>query len=317
MNAQQEKNQAYKQKIAIRNNGIVFVFSALLLLSFLVSMNTGYAKLSPLDTLRTLFGGGSDMEDLILFGFRLPRIVISILVGAGLTVILFVLFFRSQSLLSVFTLPFLALIGAGITAILIYALAYKRQTGIAPIRFILTGLAVQAGISALTTVLVVKLDDTQFDFVAAWQAGSIWGSNWKLFLALLPWLLLLITYVLSKARVLDVLHLGDDIACGLGAAVEKERRRLLAAAVALAASCVAVSDCAPSGAAAGGAGPQGFVSRLRPGRSGTGVGCGYDRAGDRPAIRNSHRHYGGDRGCTVLFVPAHQEQTVNKGRGRI
>ena len=270
MNVQQEKTQAYKRKIARRNTGIVLTFSVLLLLSFLVSMNSGYVKLSPLATLGTLFGGGSDRENLILYGFRLPRIVIAMLVGAGLalsgciiqgvsrnaladpgllginagaglTVMLFVLFFGAQSLLSVFTLPFLALIGAGITAVLIYALAYKRQTGLAPLRLILTGVAVQAGIAALTTVLVIKLDDTQFDFVAAWQAGSIWGSNWQFVLALLPWLLLLVPYVLSKSRVLDVLSLGDDFACGLGAAVEQERRRLLAAAVALAASCVAVS----------------------------------------------------------------------------
>lgn len=270
MNTQQAKVQTYKQKVAFRNTCIIFAFLALLILSLVVSMNTGYAKLSPLDTLHTLFGGGSARENLILFGFRLPRIVIALLAGAGLalsgciiqgvsrnaladpgllginagaglTVILFVLFFGAQSYLSVFTLPFLALIGAGITAILIYALAYKQQTGLAPLRLILTGVAVQAGIAALTTVLVVKLDDTQFDFVAAWQAGSIWGSNWKFVLALLPWLVLLIPYVLSKSRVLDVLSLGDDIACALGAAVEKERRRLLAAAVALAASCVAVS----------------------------------------------------------------------------
>ncbi len=270
MNVQQEKNQAYQRKIARRNTGIVLAFSVLLLLSFLVSMNSGYAKLSPLATLGALFGGGSDRENLILVGFRLPRIVLAMLVGAGLalsgciiqgvsrnaladpgllginagaglTVILFVLFFGAQSILSVFTLPFLALIGAGITAVLIYALAYERQSGIAPIRLILTGVAVQAGIAALTTVLVIKLDDTQFDFVAAWQAGSIWGSNWQFVLALLPWLVLLVPYVLSKSRVLDVLSLGDDIACGLGAAVEQERRRLLAAAVALAASSVAVS----------------------------------------------------------------------------
>lgn len=270
MNTQQKKNEEYKRKIAIKNTVIVLTFSVLLILSFIISMNTGYTKLSPLDTLRTLFGGGSEKENLILFKFRLPRIVVSILVGAGLalsgciiqgisrnaladpgllginagaglTVILFVLFFGSQSTLSVFTLPFLALIGAGITAILIYTLSYKRQSGIAPIRLVLTGIAVQAGISALTTVLVVKLDDTQFDFVATWQAGSIWGANWKFVLALLPWLLLLIPYVLSRARVLDVLNLGDDIAYGLGASVEKERRGLLAAAVALAASCVAVS----------------------------------------------------------------------------
>ena len=270
MNAQQSKNEEYKRKTALRNVAVVLIFSVVLILSFVVSMNTGYSKLSPLDTLRTLFGGGSNKENLILFGFRLPRIVISMLVGAGLalsgciiqgvsrnaladpgllginagaglTVILFVLFLGSQSYLSVFTLPFLALLGGGLAAILIYALAYKREGGLAPIRLILTGVAMQAGLSALTTVLVVKLDETQFDFVATWQAGSIWGSNWKFVLALLPWLLLLIPYVLSKSRALDVLSLGDDIAYGLGASVEKERRRLLVSAVALAASCVAVS----------------------------------------------------------------------------
>lgn len=270
MNAQQEKIQAYKRKIVFRNSCITFVFLALLILSLIVSMNTGSAKLAPLDTLHTLFGDGNARENLILFGFRLPRIVISLLTGAGLalsgciiqgvtrnaladpgllginagaglTVILFVLFFGSQSYLSIFTLPFLAFLGAGITAILVYALAYKQQTELFPLRLILNGVAVQAGIAALTTVLVVKLDDTQFDFLATWQAGSLWGSNWKFVLALLPWLILLIPYVLRKARVLDVLSLGDDMACALGATVEKERRRLLAAAVALAASCVAVS----------------------------------------------------------------------------
>lgn len=269
MNVQQ-KNEEYKRKIVVRNVMIVLVFLVLLILSFIISMNTGYSKLSPMDTLRTLFGGGTDKEELILFGFRLPRIVISMLVGAGfalsgciiqgisrnpladpgllginagagLMVILFVLFFGTQSFFSVFTMPFLAFFGAGVTAVLIYALSYKRQSGIAPLRLVLTGIAVQAGISALTTLLVVKLDEMQFDFVASWQAGSIWGSNWKYVLALLPWLLILIPYVLSKARVMDVLNLGDDIACGLGASVERERRRLLTAAVALAASCVAVS----------------------------------------------------------------------------
>ncbi len=265
-----QKNEAYKRKIAIRNASIVAGCTALLLLFFVISMNTGYMKLTPLDTLRTLFGGGSAKENLILFDFRLPRIVVSILVGAGLAlsgciiqgvtknaladpgllginagaglmVILYVLFFGTKSFLSVFTLPFLALLGAGIAAILIYMLAYKKHEGIAPMRLILTGVAMQAGILALTTLLVVKLEEDQFEFVATWQAGSIWGSNWRFVLALLPWLLLLIPYVLSKARVLDVLNMGDEVAYSLGASVEHERRTLLAAAVALAASCVAVS----------------------------------------------------------------------------
>lgn len=265
-----QRNQAYKRNIALRNTAIVLGCAALLAISFMISMNTGYTRLSPLDTLRTLLGGGTDQENLILFTFRLPRIVISILVGmglalsgsiiqgisrnaladpgllginagAGLMVILYVMCFGAQSFLAVFTLPFLALAGGGVTAVAIYALAFKKGEGVAPMRLILTGVAIQAGISALTTVLVVKLDQTQFNLVATWQAGSIWGSNWQFVLALLPWLLLLIPYVLYKSRVLDVLNLGEDVALSLGAPVERERRRLLAAAVALAASCVAVS----------------------------------------------------------------------------
>lgn len=266
----QKKHEAYKRGVTARNTAILIGCAAMLILSLMVSMNTGYTKLSPMDTLRTLLGGGTAKENLILFDLRLPRIVISMLVGmglslsgciiqgvsknpladpgllginagAGLMVILYVMLFGTQSFLSVFTLPFLALAGAGVTAVLIYALAFKKGEGIAPMRLILTGIAIQAGISALTTLLVVRLDEDQFDFVATWQAGSVWGSNWRFVLALLPWLLLLIPYVLCKARLLDVLNLGDDVAYSLGAAVEKERRRLLAAAVALAASSVAVS----------------------------------------------------------------------------
>ena len=270
MSEQQRINEAYKRKIVLRNIGIVIGCVLLLTLSFIISMNTGYTKLSPSDTLRTLFGNGTDRENLILFHFRLPRIVISMLVGAGLalsgriiqgvsgnaladpgllginsgagfTVILYVMFFGTQSFLSVFTLPLLALAGAGLSAVMIYMLAFKKGEGIAPIRLILTGVAIQSGLAALTTVFVVKLDETQYNFVASWQAGSIWGSNWKFVLALLPWLIILIPYVMSKSRVLDILSLGDEAAHGLGVFVERERLNLLAASVALAASCVSVS----------------------------------------------------------------------------
>jgi iron complex transport system permease protein len=260
----------YRKRISLHNSVVLAICFVLLIVSFIISMNTGYIKLSPLQTLRTLFGSGTAKENLVLFHFRLPRIVISVLIGAGLAlsgciiqgvsknaladpgllginagaglmVVLFVILFGANTFFSVFTLPILALLGGGITAILIYLLAYKKGEGIVPLRLILTGIAVQAGITAVMTLIVIRLDENQFDFVAVWQAGSIWGSNWKFVLALLPWLLLLIPYVFYKSRVLDVLNLGDETAYGLGVSVEKERRKLLAVSVALAASCVAIS----------------------------------------------------------------------------
>jgi len=266
----QKTNNVYEKKLALYNWTIVIGLTILLILIVIISLNTGYIRLSPLDTFKTLFGGGGYKENIILFNIRLPRIVLSMLVGvglalsgciiqnisknaladpgllginagAGMMVILYVLFFGSQSFLSIFTLPFLALVGASVAAIIIYLLAFRKNRGYSSFTLVLTGVAVQAGISALTTVLVVKLDETQFDFVATWQAGSIWGNNWKFVLALLPCLLLLVPYVLYKSNILNLMDLDENVSKGLGVPIEKERRWLLAASVALAASCVSVS----------------------------------------------------------------------------
>lgn len=255
-----------------RNRGItvMIVIGVLIILAFIVSMNIGYIRLSPLEVTKTLFGMGTDKQSLILFDFRLPRIVISVLVGAGLAVsgcilqgvsrnaladpgilginagaglmvMLFISFYPSTSAAPVYLLPVLALIGAGLTALLIYTLAYKRHEGLSPTRLVLTGIAVAAGISAAMIVLTLRLDPNKYQFVATWLAGSIWGTNWKFVLALLPWIAVLLPFVFYKARVMNVLNLGEQTATGLGAPVEKERLMLLAAAVGLAGSSVAVS----------------------------------------------------------------------------
>ncbi|MBN3527265.1 FecCD family ABC transporter permease [Paenibacillus apiarius] len=253
-----------------RGIAVLVILTILIIIAFIISMNTGYIRLSPMDLIRTLFGAGTDKQSLILFDFRLPRIVISVLIGAGLavsgcvmqgisrnaladpgilginagaglTVMLFISFYPTTAAAPVFLLPVLALIGAGLTAALIYTLSYKRHEGLSPTRLLLTGIAVAAGISAAMIVLTLKLSPEKYQFVATWLAGSIWGTNWKFVLALLPWIVVLLPFVFYKARVMNVLNLGDQTATGLGAPVERERLMLIAAAVGLAGSCVAVS----------------------------------------------------------------------------
>jgi iron complex transport system permease protein len=255
-----------------RNKGLItmVVLGALIVLVFIISMNTGYIRLSPAVLIRTLFGAGTDKESLILFDFRLPRIVISILIGAGLAVsgcimqgisrnaladpgilginagaglmvTLFISYFSVTSMSSIFLLPLLALLGGGATAALILVLARRPHQPLSSTRLLLTGIAVAAGLSAAMLVLTLRLNPDQYQFVATWLAGSIWGTNWKFVLSLLPWILILLPYVIYKARVLNVLRLGESMATGLGASVAKEQLKLLFAAVGLAASCVAVS----------------------------------------------------------------------------
>jgi iron complex transport system permease protein len=249
---------------------MILLLGILIILAFIISMNTGYTHLSPWDLIRTLFGSGTHKEQLILFEFRLPRIILSIMIGAGLAVsgcilqsvsrnaladpgilginagaglmvILFISFYPSTSAAPVFLLPVLALIGAGLTALVIFSLASKRNEGLHPTRLLLSGIGVAAAISAATIVLTLRLSPENYQFVATWMAGSIWGANWKFVLALLPWVVVLLPYAFFKASVLNILNLGDQTAAGLGASVQKERVKLLAVAVGLAGSCVSVS----------------------------------------------------------------------------
>ncbi|GIN72350.1 iron ABC transporter permease [Bacillus sp. J14TS2] len=259
------KDQKIQRKITV-----MAVFVILIVIAFLISVNTGHIRLSPSEVIYTLFGKGTDKQNLILFDFRLPRIVLSILVGAalaisgtvlqglsrnaladpgilginagaGLMVLLYVAFFPNASGGSILFLPILAWVGAAATATVIYGLSYKRDEGISPTRLLLTGIAVAAGISSFTIVITLMLSPDEYQFVATWMAGSIWGSTWMYVVAFLPFLIVLTPFTMYKASVLNILNMGDELASGLGVAVERERRWLLFAAVGLAGSAVSVS----------------------------------------------------------------------------
>ena len=260
---------------------VVAVLFAAIVLAFIWSMNTGFIRLSPFDLLRTLFGGGTAQQQLILFDFRLPRIVISILIGAGLAIsgailqalsrndladpgiiginsgaglviLIFVAFYSSATAAPAFLLPLLAWVGGGAAALFVFVLSYRKHQGLSTNRLILNGVALNSGISAVTIVLTLRINPEQYQFVATWMAGSIWGKNWTYVLALLPFILILLPFVFFKARTLNVLNLGPQLATGLGAFVSREQVVLLAAAVGLAGSCVAVS------------GSIGFVGLIAP-----------------------------------------------------
>jgi iron complex transport system permease protein len=264
-------NQAmFHRKRTIRTTLTLIVLALIAFGVLLLSMNTGFSKMSPIEVLRTLFGGGTAKQHLILFEFRLPRIVIALLVGiglaiagailqgvsrngladpgilginsgAGLAVVLFVVTNPQRESTSPMLLPFLALIGAFAAAVIIYLMAYKRHKGISSSRLVLSGIALAAGVNALMIVMTIRLDPNEFNFIATWQAGSIWGSSWKFVIALLPWLIVLIPIALWKARQLDVFSLGDETAKGLGSHLNMQRLILLVVAVAISAACVAVS----------------------------------------------------------------------------
>lgn len=249
---------------------IIILLILLIITLFFISLSTGVIQIVPLDVIKTFFNNGTDRQELILFDFRLPGIVLAILIGsglavsgvilqgitqneladpgilgintgAGLAVVLFLFFFKDSidatNTLSIFIMPLFALTGAIGAAILIYVFAWKK--GINPIRLILVGIGVNAGFSAALVIFQLKMDPQSYRQATVWLTGDIWSANWTFVFALLPWILILIPIALHKAKTLNALNLGDDVASGLGSHVERERRLLLLIAVALAGASVA------------------------------------------------------------------------------
>lgn len=252
-----------------RGISILILMVVLIVLLGIISINSGKMNLSPVEVFNVLLGKGTDKQNLIVFEFRLPRIILAVLVGfgmgasgcimqsllrndmaspgtlgissgSGLFVLLFVVIFSTQGVSSAIALPLLSFVGGITAAGLIFLLSYRRGRDISPTGLILTGVALSSGYGALTTLLTLKLDQNQMDFIQRWSAGSLWGDDWRYLSILAPWTLILCAYVFYKARILNTLHLGNQTATGLGVAVKPEFLGLSVASVALSSGSVAL-----------------------------------------------------------------------------
>lgn len=71
-------------------------------------------------------------------------------------------------------LPLIACVGSFIATGLVYYFGRQAER-ITPNRLLLAGVAVNAGISALTLIGSIRVSKDNYQFVTAWLAGTIWG----------------------------------------------------------------------------------------------------------------------------------------------
>lgn len=213
-------------------------------------------------------GGWPASHEVIVFQFRLARVILAVLVGAALAssgVILqgllqnpmadpyilgissgaslgaatAILFGLGGYALGAYTVPVMAFAGGTGTVFLVYNLA-RVGNFISMSTMLLAGIAVGSFFSALTSLAMV-ISGQNLHQVVFWLMGGLAGRGWEHVKVLLPYVAIGIVPMLLYSRELNLILLGEEQARHLGVEVERLKQVMLGAATLVAAAAVAVS----------------------------------------------------------------------------
>ena len=263
---------------------LMIILVGLFMVSVIFYLSWGSYQMSVSELLLTLVGKGNAFQQTALFNLRLPRMIVAICVGAALATsggivqtitkneladpgmiginagaavaaILVVTFqtthyYSQLGLFSIYLLPVVAIVGAGVTAYIIYLLSNKQ--GIKPQRMVLIGLGINAGLSAFMTFFIFRGGVGEYNKVLIWTSGSLWGTGWEYANIILLLVAIVFTLVLLNHKKMDVLQLSDEHILSLGVNRNRERKKMLIYAVILAGGATAF------------AGNIGFIGLISP-----------------------------------------------------
>tara|TARA_R110002020_G_scaffold176756_1_gene369175 strand:+ start:768 stop:1775 length:1008 start_codon:yes stop_codon:yes gene_type:complete len=255
---------AGRQRRVHRWRAVVAVLAAIVIGGVAVTLMLGQSFTPPDDVLRVLMGQDVQGASFTVGHLRLPRAVLSVLVGMsfGLGGVVFQIMLRNPlaspdiigvssgaSAAAVFAIVVLKMDGpmvslfsvvAGLgVALLVYGLSWKG--GVTGARLILVGIGVSAMIESVIAYILSRAPSWDLQEAMRWLTGSINGAQldqaWPVLLSLLVFGGLL----LSRGRDLDALRMGDDTAAALGVRVGLVRITVIVAAVCMIAIATAVT----------------------------------------------------------------------------
>ncbi|PYE81314.1 FecCD family ABC transporter permease [Pseudoroseicyclus aestuarii] len=230
---------------------------AALVLVALASLGWGAADdTRALPALLSRFGlAEAELRDrVIVWGVRMPRMVLGVLVGAALAVTGAVMqgLFRNPladpglvgvsagaglgavsgivlagalpalltGWLGLWLVPAAAFAGGWTSTLLLYAIATRQgRTSVATM--LLAGIALAALTGALTGIIVYRATDQQLRDLTFWGMGSLAGANWSRVMLAAPLILAALAAAPFLARALNALALGEAAAAHLGVPVQR------------------------------------------------------------------------------------------------
>lgn len=266
-----------------KNTGVILIFLLLLLVGIaIVSSCIGAVRITvpELWSILTNRSGVSTAANFkpqqaaVLLNIRLPRVVLGILIGAGLgisgaviqglfrnplaepgligissgatlfAVLMIVLevgvFKTLSSAIGFYALSVAAFVGACITTALVYRLSIRNGRTVTT-TLLLSGIAINALAGAFTGLLTYMATDEQLRTITFWSLGSLGGASWATVTGLLPFIAIPLIGLPFMAKSLNALALGDAQALHMGIDVRLIKRIIILLATMAVGASVAVA----------------------------------------------------------------------------
>lgn len=259
-----------------------FVFSIILCLALLsvmaiFSISLGAKNIAFSKVIEVLLGNDPDSLEAAIILQRIPRTIFGILAGgalgisgalmqsitrnpiadpsilgvntgASLFVVAGIAFFN---ITVAYQYIWLAIIGAGVTAVFVYSVASMGKDGATPLKLALSGSAVSIVLGSLVSTIMLP-NNRVMEAFRFWQVGSIGSATWENIMLISPFLVVGFIISMFISGYLNNLALGDEAATALGTNVVMTR------------TIGALSSVLLCGATTALAGPIGFVGLIIP-----------------------------------------------------
>ncbi|GAA3305794.1 iron ABC transporter permease [Nonomuraea dietziae] len=253
------------------------ILTGVLVVSVLLAIGLGAAAVSPGETLRYLWaaltGGRITADEVtayqIIWQVRTPRVLLAVLVGAGLSAVgvaiqamvrnaladpfvlgvssgasagaVLVSVFGAMAAMGIYAVSVGAFLGALLVSTLVY-LASRNSGGLSPLRLVLTGVAMAFGFQAVMSVIVYFAPDGEAtSMILFWSMGGFGAASWGALPVVAVVTIVSIVLLHRHGRMLDVLALGDETSASLGVDSVRLRRRLFVLTSLATGAMVAVS----------------------------------------------------------------------------
>lgn len=267
----------------LKRLSIVTIMSLVLLAAVVLSTGTGAMRIPPAQVVAILLSkigihlpvAYEEGTAAVLWMIRLPRVVLGVIIGAGLAiagaalqglfrnpladpgligvssgasltaVMLIVLqssfsLFTGTPLLHFYVMNFVTFCGAIAAVLVVFRISLRNGQAVMS-TMLLAGIAINALCNAITGLMTYISTNEQLRSIVFWLMGSLGGASWQTVLAVLPFVLVPLVLLPRIATALNIFALGEREAMHSGVKVSRLKTQLIIYATLAVAAGVAVA----------------------------------------------------------------------------